>query len=272
MRADLHSHTIYSDGSFTIPQIINRAKERGMDILAITDHDTFNGAKIAYEMGPKMGLKVIYGMELSTERNGESIHILCYFSKVQDDNNILVSALENQRKNRKARAYEMGKLLKEHFNIDLDMSFVEERESITRGTIGDELFKQGFVARKKEAFTKMIGGGCPAYIPSTKLSTEEGIKLIKEAGGLCVLAHPCLYKKNDIEELIKLGVEGIEAVYPNNENSETKYRDLARKYNLLVTGGSDFHMDNDYKHGNVGTSYIKDEDLRMFLRVLENEH
>ena len=137
MRADLHSHTIYSDGSFTIPQIINRAKERGMDILAITDHDTFNGAKIAYEMGPKMGLKVIYGMELSTERNCESIHILCYFSKVQDDNNILVSALENQRKNRKTRAYEMGKLLKEHFNIDLDMSFVEERESITRGTIGD---------------------------------------------------------------------------------------------------------------------------------------
>ena len=271
MRADLHSHTIYSDGTFTIPEIIKRAVDRDLDILAITDHDTFDGAKIAYEMGPKMGLRVIYGMELSTERNGESIHVLCYFSKPQE-NNVLIKALEEQRRNRKIRAYKMVELLKEHFNIDLDTKFIEERESITRGTIGDELLKQGFVENKKEAFTKMIGSGCPAYIPSTKLSTEDGIKLIKEAGGLCVLAHPCLYKKNNIEELIKLGVEGIEAVYPNNENNETKYRDLARKYNLLVTGGSDFHTDNDYKHANVGTSFIKDNDLRKFLRILENEH
>ncbi len=271
MRADLHSHTIYSDGSFTVENLIKRAIERGMDILAITDHDTFNGAKIGFELGPKMGLKVIYGMELSTNRNDESIHILCYFSKPQE-NNILIETLENQRKNRKTRAHQICDLLKEHFNIELNRSFIEKRESLTRGTIGDELLKQGFVETKKEAFSKMIGSKCPAYVPSTKISTEEGIKLIKEVGGLCVLAHPCLYNKNDIEELIKLGVDGIEAVYPNNEDKEAKYRDLAKKYNILVTGGSDFHMDSDYRHGNVGTSYIKDEDLRRFLRVLENEH
>lgn len=271
MRADLHSHTIYSDGELSVEELIKRAKARGVDVLAITDHDTFTGSKIGYEIGPSYGVKVIYGMELSTDRNDESIHILCYFSKPNDENK-LFQIIEAQRLHRKDRAYEIVKLLKQHFGFDLDTKFIEERHSITRGTIGNEIVKQGFAVDKKEVFTKMIGDGCPAYIPSTKIYTKDGIKLIKDNGGLAVLAHPCLYKKNDIEDLIKLGVDGIEAVYPNNENREQKYRDLAKKYHLIITGGSDFHMDLDYKHADVGTCYIKDQDLRKFLRVLENEH
>ena len=90
-----------------------------------------------------------------------------------------------------------------------------------------EIVKQGFAKDKKEVFQRMIGDNCPAYLASTKMTTEEGIALIKKNGGLCVLAHPCLYKKNNVEDLIKLGVDGIEAVYPGKENQETKYRDLA---------------------------------------------
>lgn len=271
MRADLHSHTIYSDGELSVEDLLLRAKSRGLDILAITDHDTFIGSKIGYNIASNYGIRVIYGMELSTERNDESIHILCYFSK-PNDNNELFKIIENQRILRKQRAKEIAKLLKIHFGFDLDTSFVDTRHSVTRGTIGNEIVRQGFASDKKEVFTKMIGDGCPCFIPSTKLTTEEGIKLIKENGGLAVLAHPCLYKKNDVEDLIKLGVDGIEAVYPSIEEKEQKYRDLAKKYNLIITGGSDFHMEHDYKHADVGTCYIKDQDLRKFLRVLEDEH
>ena len=271
MRADLHSHTTYSDGELSVEDLLLRAKSRGLDILAITDHDTFVGSKIGYNIAAQYGLKVIYGMELSTESNNESIHILCYFSKPNDENE-LFKIIENQRIARKQRAKDIAKLLKAHFGFDLDTRFVDERHSITRGTIANEIVKQGFASDKKEVFTKMIGDGCPCFIPSTKLSTSDGIKLIKENGGLCVLAHPCLYKKNDVEDLIKLGVDGIEVEYPGALEKTQKYRDLAKKYNLIVTGGSDFHMEYDYKHADVGTCYIKDQELRKFLRVLENEH
>ena len=95
MRADLHSHTIYSDGTFTIPEIIERAVDRDLDILAITDHDTFDGAKIAYEMGPKMGLRVIYGMELSTERNGESIQVKRRSNYFNASDNVFYFTIDN---------------------------------------------------------------------------------------------------------------------------------------------------------------------------------
>ena len=271
MRADLHSHTIYSDGVLTPLELIERAKNNNIDVLAITDHDGFMGSKIGYELANELGIKVIYGMELSTESNNESIHILCYFSKPNDDNE-LFKLMETQRLNRKKRAYEIVKLLKMHFGICLDTKFIEDKYSVTRGTIADEIVKQGFALNKKEVFTKMIGDDCPCFLPSTKLSTRDGIKLIKENGGLCILAHPCLYKKNNIEDLIKLGVDGLECVYPRIENKEQKFRDLATKYNILVTGGSDFHQPHDYNHGDVGDSFIKDLDLRKFLRVLENEH
>lgn len=271
MRADLHSHTIYSDGTLSPKDLLERAKANGVDVIAVTDHDTFMGSMEAYKIAKNIGIKAIYGMELSTKSNGESIHILCYFSKPNEDNE-LFKKMEHQRLMRKLRTYEIAKLLKQHFGFDLNTDFINEKHSITRGTIGEEIVKQGFAKDKKEVFQRMIGDNCPAYLASTKMTTEEGIALIKKNGGLCVLAHPCLYKKNNVEDLIKLGVDGIEAVYPGKENQETKYRDLAKKYNILVTGGSDFHAINDFKHADVGTSVIKDQDLRKFLRVLENEH
>ena len=271
MRADLHSHTLYSDGELKPQELLERAKKNGIDILAVTDHDTFKGSEEAYEIAPNIGMRAIYGMELSTKSNGESIHVLCYFSR-PNQNNGLYKIMENQRLVRKNRAYKIANLLHEYFGFQLDTSFIENRHSITRGTIANEIVNQGYATSKKDVFKKMIGDDCPCYLPSTELSFEDGVKLIKENGGMCVLAHPCLYKKNNIEDLIKVGIDGIEAVYPDKGNVESKYRDLAKKYNIIVTGGSDFHKDNDYKHADVGTCYIKDQDLRKFLRVLENEH
>ncbi len=271
MRADLHSHTIYSDGSLDVSDLLKRAKEHNIDILAITDHDCFEGSEIGYNIAKDYQIRVIFGLELSTKRNDESIHVLVYFSHPLKSGKFY-DMMKEQRLERKRRAYKMLSLLKEHFNIELNDKFIEEKNSVTRGTIAEEICKQYPIYNKKEIFKTMIGDGCPCYIPATHLSTEEGIKLIIEAGGMPVLAHPCLYKKNDIEEIVKLGVKGIEAVYPSGKDKETKFRDLAKKYNILVTGGSDFHRVNDLGHGEVGDCYIKDLELRKFIRVLEDEY
>lgn len=271
MRADLHSHTIYSDGVYSVRELLEEAKKAKLDVIAITDHDCFDGAIEAYELQEEFKIKVVFGMELSTYTNGESIHVLAYYSKPLKDG-YLFDYLRDQRLNRKRRAYDILALLKKHFNIILDPSFIDNIHSVTRGTIASEIIRQGYAYDKKYIFNVILGDNCPCNIPSTKLSTEEGIKLILESGGFPCLAHPCLYKKNDIEDLIKMGVKGIEAVYPRKENRETKFRDLARKYNLLITGGSDFHAPFDLGHGNVGESFIKDLDLRKFLKVLEDEY
>lgn len=271
MRADLHSHTLYSDGVLSVKELLSEAKKANLDVIAITDHDCFDGAIEAFKLQEDFGIRVIFGMELSTYTNDESVHILAYYSKPLKDG-YLFNYLNNQRLNRKRRAYEILELLEKHFNIKLDSSFIENKHSVTRGTIASEIINQGYDYDKKYIFNNILGDKCPCNIPSTKLSTKEGISLILESGGLPCLAHPCLYNKNDVIDLIKMGVKGIEAVYPRKENRETKFRDLARKYDLLVTGGSDFHAPFDFGHGSVGESYIKDLDLRKFLKVLEDEY
>lgn len=269
MRADLHSHTIYSDGKLTVNELIDRAINNNVDILAITDHDCFDGSIEAFNTNKN--IKIIFGIELSTERNGESVHVLGYF-KQPITSGPLFDALIKQRENRYIRANKILDLLNEHFRINLNRDFIYERQSITRGTISDQIIKQGYNYSKKEIFEYMLGNGCKAYLPSTKMTTEFGIKLIQDNGGIAVIAHPCLLKKNNVYDIIKLGIDGIEGRYPSKYNDETMYRRFAKNNKLLFTAGSDFHFVNDHGHGEVGQCTIDGSDLEKFLEVLYNEH
>lgn len=269
MKADLHSHTIYSDGALSVDELLDRAIQNKVDILAITDHDCVDGSKEAFYT--KKNIKVIYGVELSTDRNNESVHVLGYFKQPLEEGSLLKN-LEAQRKNRNKRAYKMLELLEEHFRIKLNPDFIEKVSSVTRGTIADEIIKQGYNYSKKDIFQYMLGDGCKAYIPSTKMSTEYGIKLIHENGGIAVLAHPCLLKKNNVYDIIKLGIDGLEGRYPSKFNKESDYRIFTKNNNLLFTAGSDFHKINDFGHGDCGDCTIDGKDLERFLEVLNNEH
>ena len=269
LRADLHCHTSYSDGNLSVKEVIERAKNNKVDILAITDHDTVEGASEALKYIDD-SIKIIYGVELSTNRNDESVHILGYFKEPLTEGSLYRFFVE-QKKKRKERALKIIKLLKEHFNIIINSDFVNENRSITRGTIADEIIKQGYPYSKKELFDKVIGKGCPCYIPASKLTTSQGIKLIKENNGIAVVAHPCIYDKNNVYDIIMLGIDGIEGRYPSIRNDEKMYRRFANNFNLLFTAGSDFHRINDYRHGDIGVCTIDGEDLNKFLGAL-NEH
>jgi len=269
MKADLHSHTVFSDGLLSVEQLIDRAINNNVDVLAITDHDCLDGSEQAFYT--KKNIKIIYGLELSTDRNDESVHILGYF-KEPLKNEAIINVLKKQRENRTLRALKILQLLEQHFNIKLDPSFIYQIDSVTRGTIANEIVKQGYSYSKKEIFEYMLGNGCKAYIPSTKMSTEYGIKLIKESGGIAVVAHPCLYKKNNIYDIIKLGIDGIEGRYPSKFNDEKMYRRFANNNKLLFTAGSDFHYPNDSGHGEIGQCTIEGKDLEKFLEVLYGKY
>ena len=270
MRADLHMHTIYSDGVYTIGEVVDMAVKANLDMIAITDHDTFTDTTEF-----RHSIKTIYGIELSTLHNGESIHVLGYFKNRPPK--WFVDKLEEFKERRLNRALEILSLLDKHFGIKLDNKFVYEANSITRGSIGREIVKQtNGKYTKSYVFSHFIGHGCKAYIPSLKISTEEGIKLIKDAGGLVVLAHPMLYKTENMMEVIKMGFDGVEAIYPHFHEDIQKYRDLAGKYQIrFITGGSDFHNlvgpDDGSNHGNIGDSFIEGNDLIKFLGELGYE-
>ena len=263
-------HTNYSDGVKTVEEVIEIARIEDLDYISITDHDTLEGSIKAYNMQSKYNdIKFIIGIELSTENNDESVHILGYF---KDDSFLgdFELYLENQRKQRKERAIKIKNALYEHFNIDLNMDFMDKIQSITRGTIANEIVNQGYPYSRNEIFSKMIGNGNPAYFPSTKLTTKRGIKLIHDFGGLAVLAHPVLLKKNDVEEIISFGLDGIEAIYPaNRDGDEEKFRSLAKRYGLFITAGNDFHDFNDNRHGHIGNLTLDENELNIFLKKLE---
>lgn len=268
-KADLHMHTTYSDGAYPLEQLINLAKSKNLNYISITDHDTLIGSREAYTKYNSDELKIIVGIELSTDRNGESIHVLGFF-KNADNLDELDKFLADQRQMRKVRAEKIKNALYEHFQIVLDMSFSEKLYSITRGSIANEIIKQGHPYTKQQIFDLMIGEGKPAYYPSTKLDTKDAIKLIHKHQGYAVLAHPTLVRRNNIEELVKLGFDGIEAVYPRNKSGDEEvYRMLAKKYNLFITAGSDFHDFDDGQHGNIGDVTLSGEDLEIFLNKLE---
>lgn len=267
MKADLHSHTTYSDGSLTVLELIDLAITVELDILSITDHDCLDGSLEALKLTQNTSLKIIPGIELSTLYNNENIHILGYF---KDDFNArtLESFLEHQRIKRNQRAILILDKLRD-LGIDLDQTKLEGIKSITRGTIAELIMESGYYYTKQEIFDKYLGDGAPAYIPSTELATKEGIELLKSAGAITVLAHPVNIKKTKIEEFIKMGIDGIEAIYPiNSKNDTARFLDLAGRYNLLVTGGSDFHRFDDYKHGNLGSSSLNGKRLMRFLNTL----
>ncbi|MDD5408565.1 MAG: PHP domain-containing protein [Candidatus Omnitrophica bacterium] len=241
--ADLHVHTSRSDGTFTPEQLVKEGLARGFSAIAITDHDTIEAIPQAQAAAQGTDLEVIPGIELTAQYESQEIHILGYF--IDYKNEALLDKLKTVQLNRIERIYKIVNNLGEQgVNLNPQSVFdISGKGTAGRMHIARALVKEGWVATTAEAFRKYIGDKSPAYALGFNLSPLEAINLIKGAGGLAVLAHPyILHNDALIDEFCGYGLEGIEVYYPEHSQSMVNfYLDLAKKLNLLVTGGSDFH-------------------------------
>lgn len=245
LMADLHTHTKASDGTCEPAENVRLAKEAGLAALAITDHDTVAGIPEAMEAARALGVEIIPGVEVSSVGKGQDIHVLGYFVPYEDP------AFEERLFRLRETRHERNQLLiarLQELGIDISLEKVYRRKqgtdkNIGRPHIAEELMEMGVVSTIAEAFDKYLGKGGAAYVNPPRITPQEAITLIKEAGGVAVLAHPGLYDDDElVQELIAFGLDGIEVNHPDNDEvQKMRYSKWAAQYGMVVTGGSDFH-------------------------------
>ena len=242
---DLHSHTNESDGTFSPEQLITEAVRNSVDALSITDHDTFAGYDAAREPARRAGVELLCGIELSTKLYGHSVHLLGYFPEVNGANGIR-EWVEDMQASRRERNERLAARLRElGFDITL-----EEAEARGRGMTGRPHFAQimvekGYVSNLRQAFDEYLDESAKGYVFRREPQFAEAVERIRGAAGIASLAHP-IRVRGDVPallpELCDAGLNAIEAYHSDHGERETgMYLELARKYGLLVTGGSDFH-------------------------------
>lgn len=255
-KIDLHVHTNISDGTLSPTEVVERALNIGLSAIAITDHDTVAGVAQAKQAashlaGESIEFEVISGVEISAEYHGKDIHILGLY--VNENDETLISALKLALDKREERNEQMTARLREDgIPIHLeDLYYGEPNTVITRAHFARFLVENHYAKNNNEAFSRYLDSSTKYYVPRTYMTPQVAINLIKAAGGIPILAHPLLYKL-DLKELdvlvgyVKsLGMEGIETIYSNNTGfDEGIIRRYVNKYDLLMTGGSDFHGAN----------------------------
>ena len=272
IKCDFHLHSTASDGNYTPTEVIKRAIKNNVDYLALTDHDSINGIEEAFLACKNTKLKFIPGVELSTVHNGESIHLVGLFKDDSYSSPELNDFLNELKDKRKSRAIKIVDKLKEHFNIIIDANklLARGKDTIARPHIAQAIIEAGYPYSFDYIFDNIIGNDCPAYIPSTKISTEDGIRIIKDFNGIVILAHPKLIKKTPINEFIIMGIDGLEVFYYLNTPSETEYfKNLAKEHSLLMSVGSDCHgLVGDDRHGDIGEVSFDEKEINKLLLAL----
>lgn len=245
---DLHVHSNKSDGTFTPSELVTMAIKKNLTALALTDHDTTDGLEELANAAAGKPLAVVPGIELSTEYEGKDIHIVGLFiDPTQSDFRAHLKAFVESRddRNRKmcANLQEAG--------IPISYEALQEANPgsvITRAHYGTWLLEHGVVSSVADAFSKYLGDHTPYFVPREKVTPQQAVSLTQKAGGLAILAHPILYRmsRERLDILVRclkeVGLTGIEAIYATyNSREENQIRQLASKYDLLLSGGSDFH-------------------------------
>jgi 3',5'-nucleoside bisphosphate phosphatase len=271
---DLHLHTTASDGVRSPSEIVNYAKAKGLQAIAVTDHDTIEGLEEAVTEGQRIGFEVIPGIEISAEHSPGSMHLLGYFLDIHHP-------LLNERLAylQKARAERNPKIVENLNRLGVKISYDEVVKASGGGQVGRPHFAQvllekGYVRTFQEAFERFLKKGASAYVDKVRFRPAEAIHFIREAGGVAVVAHPNTLGVNGSKafealllQLIREGLEGIEVHYPEHSPSETaQYKFLAEKHGLVITGGTDYH-------GIEGTDLdigVGRGDMKLPYSILEN--
>ncbi|MBF0485767.1 MAG: PHP domain-containing protein [Candidatus Omnitrophica bacterium] len=259
--ADLHIHTHYSDSTDSPLDVVQKASQAGLSVISICDHDTIDGILPAREAARGAALEVISGIELSSEYDGKDIHILGYFFNLESGP--LVGKLKDMQASRVLR---MKKMVAKLHELGVKNITFEEVAELTKSDAVGRLHLAKLLVSKKVvpslemAFERFLAEGAAVYFPKYQQTPHEAIRLIKDSGGIAVMAHPMLTQRDElIPALVGAGLDGLEAYYPNCSMEIVNfYIHLAEKHKLIVTGGSDAHGAGKFSTY-IGKSYITSE-------------
>jgi len=273
VKADLHMHSTVSDGVYAPEELAQRVASAGYTLMALTDHDCLDGIVRARDAARKLGVRVLTGVELSCTAHRE-IHVLGF--GFDPENAALIDFCRARVANREARAQAMvDRLCEAGKRISMDRVRELSRGVIARPHIAMALIENGHASSVKDAFDRFLSPGRPTYVAKEPVKVSEGVRLIHEAGGVSVLAHPMEMKMGEgmlasiIAEWKAQGLDGVEVYHPSAQNNHAAFlHHLAQRENMLVTGGSDFHGEAVRKTG-VGEGLERwrtmEEDMRALL-------
>ena len=246
---DFHLHTTASDGVLSPSEIVRYAKAKGLQAIAITDHDTIEGCEEGLTEGKRIDFEVIPGIEISAEHSPGSMHILGFFLDIH--HHLLNERLEYLQK---ARAERNPKIIEKLNRLGIDITFEEVLKASGGGQVGrphfaNVLLEKKYVRSFQEAFDRFLRKGAPAYVDKFRFTSKEALHFIKEAKGVAVLAHPNTLGmigpselEKLIQQLVEEGLKGMEVYYPEHSTLDVgRYKSLAERYGLLLTGGTDYH-------------------------------
>ncbi len=268
MLVDFHSHTTESDGTLSPAELGALMRKRGVEIFSVTDHDALG----AY---PKLGesggtARVVPGIELNTTYRGQEVHVLGYGFAA--DSPVVEEAIATNRRERETRAEQMVQnLCDAGYPLDIDLVRAEaghEGTALGRPHVARALIRAGYFSDINTVFRELLVSGKPGYVPSAYMLPHQAVELVAKAGGVPVLAHPSRLKDEAvIDELVQAGLVGIETFYGTHDaNQVAHYRDVAAKFGLVMTAGSDFH-DPRYNERGVGME-VERADIEPFLELV----
>ncbi|HTR42779.1 MAG TPA: PHP domain-containing protein [Pseudomonadales bacterium] len=241
--ADLHLHTNFSDGTFTPEELVLHAQKAGLACIAVTDHDSVEASTRVAAGCAAVNMEFVPGTELTAEQDDTELHVLGYF--LDTSNAKLLGEIAKFQAVRQNRIHEMVSCINE-MGVPLQVESVfalANCKSPGRPHVARAMVKEGLVRNLDEAFERFLKKGRPAWVPKSKISALDAIELVHQAGGLAVMAHPGLNRTDDIiPSLVDAGLDGIECFHTKHSTAMSeRYLEIADKYHLLVTGGSDCH-------------------------------
>lgn len=274
---DLHTHSVFSDGTDTPAQLLARAEEKGLCAIALTDHNTVSGLPAFLEAARESSVRAIAGAEFSADYNGVELHILGLFLKPEQFDEITAMTREYHRRKDQSNIDLIKKLNEAGYAIDYDkIKAATPGGQVNRALIAAELTRLGYTESIKDAFKKLLKPECGYYVPPQRATPFETIRFIKSLGAVAVLAHPFLNLKEQelrvfLEQAVPCGLDGMETMYSTYDRETEKLSmEIAAAYGLLSSGGSDYHGNNK-PHIELGSGQGGLNVPESYLTLLEKQ-
>jgi hypothetical protein len=269
--ADLHTHTTRSDGTLSPSALVHRAADRGLRVLSVTDHDTVAGLEEARAAAAQRDVTLLSGVELSVTLQGAELHLLAYgFDPAHGG---LQSYLDEMQEARRDRAWQMVERLRAH-GLEVEdarlQSVIEDTAAAGRPHLAAALRRAGHVASTEEAFDRYLGKDRPGFVAKPEVPVADALAVVHAAGGVGVLAHPGHWTSSaEVRRLVEAGLDGLELYHRSHGASLRRYYGrLAASYDLLVSGGSDYHGRGTAEDSHLGTIGLGEREWERFRAAL----